>query len=114
VTLLLSVAACSEDVPLPEELIGTYTTNEPRYAERYLDLAPDQIEFGLGEAGVSRHRIKSISLEQQDGKTLYVLAYAGQEGGTDYLRFFHDETRRDEIVLSNQTTITWSKRGARE
>jgi hypothetical protein len=106
--LSLLLAACSKQTQLPEELVGTYTTSTPSYAGRYLELQPDQIVLGLGEAGASKHRIRSVKLDEEDGEQLYVVAYKG-EGGTDYLRFFRDEEREGAIVLANQTTVIWTR-----
>ena len=112
--LALLATGCAEEMTLPEELIGTYTTSDPRYADRYLEMTADEVVFGLGAAGSSRHLIKSVLREEdQEGKTLYTLAYAG-DGGTDPLRFFYDEERKGEIVLRNQAAVTWKMQGAVE
>ena len=117
--LLLGVAlaflgtGCAEEPPLPEELIGTYTTSEQTYAERSLELTSREVVFGLGDAGTSRHVIESVSREDDQAKTLYTLAYAG-EGGTDHLIFYHDAAHGGSIVLHNQTSITWSRQGAEQ
>ena len=109
--LAFLATGCAEELSLPEELIGTYTTSEQTYADRSLELTSREVVFGLGEAGMSRHLIESVSREDDQGKTLYTLAYAG-EGGTDHLIFYHDVARGGSIVLHNQTSITWTRQGA--
>ena len=109
--LAFLASGCTEELSMPEELIGTYTTTEPSYAGRSLELSSFEVVFGLGEDGTSRHSIESVSREDDRGKTLYTLAYAG-EGGTDQLIFYHDKARSGSIVLHNQTSITWTRQGA--
>ena len=106
--LVLLVSSCAEELTLPENLIGTYTTSVPDYGDRSLELTPDEIVFGLGDAGLVRHDIESVSREEEGSKLLYTLAYAG-EGGTDHLLFYHDEENGGSIVLHNQTSIVWNK-----
>jgi hypothetical protein len=108
--LVLLISGCAQELTLPEDLIGTYTTSAPNYSDRSVELTPDEIVFGLGDAGLARHDIESVFREEEGGKMLYTLAYAGEDG-TDHLLFFHDEENGGSIVLRNQTSIVWNKQG---
>jgi len=112
-TLAFLASGCAEEFSMPEELIGTYRTSEQRYAGRSLELTSLEVVFGLGEAGTSRHVIKSLSREEDRGRTLYTLAYAGH-GGADRMIFYHDDARHGEIVLQNLPTVVWTRQGGGE
>ena len=104
------VPGCTRETTLPEELTGTYTATDRKYADRWLEFSPIEVAFGLGEAGQSRHAIESVTCETDDGKTLYTVAYAG-EGGTDRMAFYYSSDGGGSIVLRNQPLITWTRQG---
>ena len=74
VALVLTAAlACAREA-VPTELIGRWTSDDPRYAGRSLEIAAEQIAFGV-DAGIRvAYRIQGIEREVDAG-TLYRLYY---------------------------------------
>jgi len=70
------------------ELFGRWTTQDPRYADRFLDISATEIGFGQGEEGEARHRISQVLLERRDdGSHRYVV------------RYYFDDKREQELDL---------------
>jgi hypothetical protein len=78
----------TEETGVTRELFGRWTTEDPRYADRFLDISATEIGFGQGEAGEARHRISHVLLERRDdGSHRYVV------------RYFFDDKREEELDL---------------
>ena len=75
--LLVFVAAlaCAREA-VPTELIGRWTSDDPRYAERALEIGAEQIAFGVGPGTRMTYRVQGIEREADaaDG-TLYRVYY---------------------------------------
>ena len=63
--LLLAIlpSACGVERELPAELYGVWRTDEPRYADRFIELAAGEIVFGTGGGDSSQHAITSVEAE---------------------------------------------------
>jgi len=46
---LLTVISCSESMPFPQELSGTWRSHDPSYEDRYLQISEEQLVLGTGE-----------------------------------------------------------------
>jgi len=48
--LLATLAGCQaqNENPVPDHLLGVWTTSAPRYADRYIEIRHDMIIFGTG------------------------------------------------------------------
>ena len=63
------------DVP-PEDLVGTWVTENPRYPDRALVIARDHIELHLGEeGGIQSHPIRTIRVVQDPDRWTYEIDY---------------------------------------
>ena len=63
------------DVP-PEDLVGMWVTENPRYPDRALVIARDHIELHLGEeGGIQSHPIRTIRAVQGPDRWTYEIDY---------------------------------------
>jgi hypothetical protein len=71
----MAVLGCAREA-VPTELIGRWTSDDPRYAERSLEIGTDQIAFGV-DAGIRvTYRMQGIEHEADaEAGTLYRLYY---------------------------------------
>jgi hypothetical protein len=71
---LAALACAREDVP--PELIGRWTTDDSRYADRSLEITADRIIFGVGPGGRISYFTQGVEREvdAEDG-TLYRVYY---------------------------------------
>ena len=73
--VLVSVLGCAREV-VPAELIGSWRSEDPRYADRSLAIGTQQIRFGV-DAGVhDTYQVQGIERESDPGTgTVYRLFY---------------------------------------
>ena len=73
--VLAAVLGCAREA-VPVELIGRWTTDDPRYAERALEIGTEQIAFGV-DAGIRlSYRAQGIEREADaEAGTLYRVYY---------------------------------------
>ena len=103
--LAIALVGCAEKIPLPEEMIGTWSTRDERYSARHLGFTADQVVLGVGENKADRHFIEAVYREQRDGKTLYTVVYRTGYG-EDRLVVYR---KGDGIALRNQPDVVWAK-----
>lgn len=76
------LASCSPSDELPQVLIGRWTTDDPRYAERYFAIDKKGVVlFGQDEGQVHGGPIRSIALTSLGGgRERCAMAYSDGEG----------------------------------
>ena len=75
VLAFVAALACARE-PVPTELIGRWTTDDPRYAARSLEIGAEQVAFGV-DAGI-RMTYRGQGIEREvdaAGGTLYRVYY---------------------------------------
>ena len=81
-----AVRSCTQDPPAQEvgvtrDLFGRWTTRDPRFADRFLEITGSEIVFGQGEEGEARHPIAGVRLERaRDGRWRYLVRYVADPG----------------------------------
>ena len=70
-----------QSVGVVRPLIGRWTTTDPAYADRYVEITPDEIAFGQGAEGEARHRIVGVWRVGRESRAIYYsIRYEGDEG----------------------------------
>ena len=75
VLAFVAALACARE-PVPTELIGRWTSDDPRYAERSLEIGAERLAFGV-DAGIRMtYRVQGIEREVDAASgTLYRVYY---------------------------------------
>ena len=110
--LLLLQPSCERAVrdPVPEELLGTWTTDNERYADRALQFTQNSILFhtGPGKFELAGFGIVDIQVEETDnGRRTYDIGYAEETGVTRFELLF--EPIRETLRLKNQPLLIWTR-----
>jgi hypothetical protein len=107
--VLAATFGCTRD-DVPPELIGRWTTDDPRYADRSLSIGTEQISFGV-DAGIHvAYRTQGIEREPDaEARTLYRLYYdaPGEPERELRLRLFAPSRLR----IDNHSEL-WTRAGA--
>ena len=75
VLAFVAALACAREA-VPTELIGRWTSDEPRYAERSLEIDAKQIAFGVGHGTRMTYRVQGVEREvDATTGTLYRVYY---------------------------------------
>jgi hypothetical protein len=62
----------SRDVP--DELVGTWRTSDPRYADRSFEISIVTVNFATGEGTVTTGLIQKIEAVPEGSRTLYTIS----------------------------------------
>jgi len=117
ITILLAFAilttpvACQsrKNTAVPDDLVGVWTTTEPKYTDRFLEFTTGGIFFGTSEGNVDIHPIVNIEHTRENQNTLYTISYATPEGREAAFSFYHDPANDGVIRFKNQQHIAWTK-----
>ncbi len=70
------------EVGVTHELIGTWTTESPALADRFIEIRSQEIIFGLGEEGQASHPILGVRVRPgPEGRSAFVISYLLERGG---------------------------------
>ena len=95
--------------PLPDELVGVWTTSQPKYADRYLDLTKATIIFGTGKESIDTNFISNVEKTPHDETILYTVYFHRVGGPEDKVSFYYDAGNGAIIRFKNQKHIEWKK-----
>lgn len=90
----------------PQELIGTWSTNDPRYADRTITITPERLGLGLGTGGQTVHAIIAIRARDGEVRREYEITYAGPEGDEAMDVFVYDDAL---LQLRNPPDVLWRR-----
>ena len=108
--LVVGTVACREVVPLPDGAVGTWVTDDPRYAGCFFRLTPDTFVIGTRE-GAEPHTIREVFRTFEDDVDLYVVTYLA-DGSEDRFAFHLDPDART-LVRTSQPSLKWRKEASR-
>ena len=96
---------------LPAELMGSWKTSNPKYADRLLSFTDGEIHFGIGNGQVNKYaitKVKASDLGHQSTK--YVIHYQNQDGDDLIFTFTYNSAHNGSIMIAHQEGI-WRKAG---
>jgi hypothetical protein len=93
---------------VPRELIGTWRTSDPRYADRSFEIGITIIDFGTGDGTVTTGFIQKVEAVPETGRTFYTISYL-QDGHEEQCSFYYTSEREKTIYFKNQPSISWIK-----
>lgn len=106
--LVLSfLAACSENTP-PSDLLGVWRTSDENFNDRYLEITPDSLIFGVGEGQTMVNAISAISSERESQGIRYTFHYLDQDGEKWTLSLLYNSVDGGTIVIQNRDEV-WMK-----
>ena len=95
---------------IPDDLIGYWVTDEPRYAEARMEITKETITFSKGLDYINMNEIDDVEVSDKKGKTLVKITYEDREGGEFTLSLYHyPGPRNGSIRFVNQMQMVWEK-----
>lgn len=93
---------------MPRELMGIWRTDAALYQDRYLELVPGEIRFGIGEDSFTRHVVTEVRrIESLEGVG-YRFAYLSEEGLEHFLSLQYDPGEA-RLSLTHQPQLVWRR-----
>jgi hypothetical protein len=94
---------------VPDELVGYWRTDAPRYGDRFLKLERDYVTIGTDEDDVaSVQRVREVRTEHQGEITIYSISSINSLG-PDLLRLEFEPTDGGLIRISHMQGIVWRR-----
>jgi hypothetical protein len=99
-------------VPIPATIVGTWSTNDGKYAGRNFWLNQKAVAFqnGAKDDQFSIHDVKRVKAKQV-ADTLFLDVDYEQDGSPITLQLAYRDVPRPEIKLVNQPTVHWYRTG---
>ena len=106
---LTAVLACARE-SVPTELIGSWTSDDPRYADRSLAIGTETIAFDSGGGMRTTYRMQGVERESDAGTgTLYRLYYDAAGNPEHELRV--RVPNPGQLQIDNHSEL-WTRAGA--
>jgi hypothetical protein len=94
---------------VPDTLVGEWVSSDPRYDDRVFEIDPVSVNFGTPGAKVTVGFVKSVTAEQDGGKTLYTIQYVANNL-PGQVTFYYDTANGESIYFKNRSNVFWTKR----
>ena len=109
--LLAALAGCQaqKENPVPDHLLGVWTTSAPRYADRYIEIRHDMIIFGTGGDTFELHVLAELKEAREGEAMLYTITHLNHFGQPYSLSFYYKPSGDGIIRFKNQREIVWTK-----
>jgi hypothetical protein len=93
----------------PEDLIGQWTTSEPRYQDRFFEITKETLAYGLGGGKIDVYFISSMKESLEGNNILYTINYKNTDGLKFTQSFYYHPENGGSIQLKHQEHIKWTK-----
>ena len=108
VVALVITYARVQRVKVPDELVGTWRTDELKHADHPFEISYATVNFGTDAESVSTGFIKDIRALEQDGRTLYTIFYTA-DGSEAQISFYYEAAGTRTIRFKGQEQMVWKK-----
>lgn len=114
ISLLLAIACmasgCNNSRILPNTLVGFWTTENPRYHDRFIELDNVYLFIGLGPRQVPKLQVVDKFKAIEDGnETTYTIYSKDLQGLGDQMTFKFRPANGGEIEFNNQRGVVWRR-----
>ncbi len=116
IVALISIAASifvfypGKNMDFPEDLIGKWTTSEPRYQDRFFEITKERLTYGLGGDKIDIYLISSMEKSLEGNNILYTINYKNTDGLKFTQSFYYHPKNGGSIQLKHQEHIEWRKK----
>ena len=102
------VFSTKENMDVPEELIGKWTTSSPGYEDRFVEITKETFVYGLGGNKKDIYIISKLEKDQEGKHIVYTIKYNSKD--VKFTRsFYYDPGNGGTIQFKHQEHIKWRK-----
>jgi hypothetical protein len=105
---MLSSRQSYDSKTVPDFLIGEWTSENPEYSDRYIELSPKSVTFGTGGTSFVKYQVLGIVQEEIDGVDTIVLHFK-DVAGTTFKRRVVVGPSGLTMHFASQPAIIWQK-----
>jgi hypothetical protein len=112
ILILFFGAQCQKEFTVPEELIGVWVTDDPKYADHPFEIKKETLIFEQGQGYLDFDVFPIVGLEKTDadGDTLYIIHYVLPAGKKFEFSFYYASAEGGVIRFRNQPEMKWTKK----
>ena len=106
-----TISGCSQSSSsIPEELMGKYVTDHPKYENEFFELGQGLLTLRLGNGKFKYYEVKRVEKEMIDNRVLYTILCANEDQGEEFnFAFFTDSAGEGIIHFKNKPQVAWQK-----
>lgn len=94
----------------PQELLGVWTTDDPRYPDRAMEIREDAIVFSVGREEPESHPLLQVRVRESEGRLEVALVY-GTHWGESRLQVTVGRQEPTVLRFLNQEEVAWVRAG---
>ena len=112
ILILFFGAQCQKEFTVPEELIGVWVTDDPKYVDHPFEIKKETLIFeqGLGYLDFDVFPIVDLEKKDANGSILYVIHYVLPAGKKFEFSFYYTPIEGGVIRFKNQPEMKWTKK----
>ena len=112
ILILLFGVQCQKEFTVPEELIGVWVTDDPKYVDHPFEIKKETLIFEQGQGYLDFDVFPIVGLEKTaaDGSTLYIIHYVLPAGKKFEFSFYYAASEGGVIRFKNQPEMKWTKK----
>ncbi len=110
VLTLTLLIACQKDYERGSypDIIATWKTEDPKYADRFFQITDEHIIFGTGHSTSEINTITAIHAKSIAALTVYEISYSDFEDNNSSIAIIVNP-KKETMTLQNQPNIFWRK-----
>jgi hypothetical protein len=105
---IVLLSAC-QGQPIPDSMIDTWVTDDPRYEKCLLKITPARIIFGDPEGNRDESYIKGVSATKKGQVTEVTIRYVNSQDVTMAVELLYTGNDGGRISLKNQMDVMWER-----
>jgi len=105
----LMVFSCSESVPFPQELAGTWRSQDSSYADRFIQITEEQLILGTGEGLPNVFYIKDFRQQAAGSRIEWTFYCEISRGERFELTILYSPEPEAVLQLKNTPDVHWYK-----
>lgn len=111
ILILFFGTQCQKEFSVPEELIGVWVTDDPKYVDHPFEIKKGTLIFeqGLGYLDFAVFPIVNVEKSDTGVDTLYIIYYLIPAGRKFEFSFYYTPTEGGVIRFKNQPEMKWTK-----
>lgn len=94
---------------MPGYMMGTWVTEDHRYAGRSLRITPDTISFAASKDNEVVGSIRKVRVSQQRTFQIVKISYVDKENTPSTMEIVYSGERGGSLWLKNQPKVVWNR-----
>jgi hypothetical protein len=99
---------------VPDNLVGVWRTDTPKYSGRSLELTPELLIINTGPDERTFYGVLAVDEELRSKNTFYSIHYVSDEREVFQLSFFYAPQKRGTIQFEHQPEVVWTREKPRD